>query len=135
MALMTWNDSYSVGVNTLDKQHLVLVDTLNELHGAMMKGQGKTVVADELRKLVEYTRDHFSTEERMMTATGFPGLAEHRARHQELTKQVAEFVGRYERGEVTMNVQLLNFLRDWLMTHILKEDHQYGPWLTQHGVR
>jgi hemerythrin len=33
-----------------------------------------------------------------------------------------------------MNIELLNFLRDWLTTHILKVDHEYGPWLNEHGV-
>ena len=42
-------------------------------------------------------------------------------------KQVEEFTARYERGETTLNVQLLNFLRDWLANHIQIEDKQYGP--------
>ncbi len=43
MALMTWNDSFSVGIKTIDDQHIVLVETLNDLHAAMMKGQAKTL--------------------------------------------------------------------------------------------
>jgi len=134
MALLTWKENYSVGVKDLDKQHVGLVDTLNQLHAAMMKGQANTVTGSLLRKLVDYTREHFASEESMMAATRFPGLAAHRAKHHELTRQVAEFVGRYERGEISLNLDLLNFLRDWLTTHILKEDQGYGPWLNQHGV-
>jgi len=44
-------------------------------------------------------------------------------------------VGRYERGEIMLSVDLLNFLRDWLSTHILKEDHEYGPWMNQNGIQ
>jgi len=135
MALLTWNDRYSVGVKNLDDQHAVLVETLNELHEAMMKGKAKEITGVMLGKLVDYTRVHFSSEEQMMKAARFPGLAAHRAKHQELTRQVGEFVGRYERGEITLNLQLLNFLRDWLSNHILKEDQEYGPWLNSHGIR
>jgi hemerythrin-like metal-binding protein len=134
MALMPWNDKYSVGVRAIDKQHAGLVQTLNELHEAMMKGHAKTVTGTLLHKLVDYTRDHFSAEEKTMADAKYPGLAQHRVKHRELTRQVEEFVSRYERGEAQMNIELLNFLRDWLTTHILKVDHEYGPWLNEHGV-
>ncbi|MFZ1087099.1 MAG: bacteriohemerythrin [Terracidiphilus sp.] len=134
MALMTWNDRYSVGVKALDEQHKALVDTLNKLHEAMMKGQAKTITGPLLTKLVKYTQEHFAAEEKLMKATGYPGLVQHISKHQALIKQVGEFVGRYERGEITLSTDLLNFLRDWLGTHIQKEDKEYGPWLNKNGV-
>jgi len=42
---------------------------------------------------------------------------------------------RYDRGETTLNLQLLNFLRDWLTNHIEKVDHKYGDWINEHGKR
>jgi hemerythrin len=135
MALLTWSDKYSVGVKTLDNQHAGLVDTLNELHAAMMKGLAQDATGPLLRKLAAYTRDHFTAEESMMTSAKFPGLSQHRVKHRDLTKQVEEFVGRFEKGEITVNIHLMNFLRDWLANHILKEDKEYGPWLNQQGVR
>jgi hemerythrin-like metal-binding protein len=131
---MTWSDRFSVGVKTLDNQHIVLVETLNQLYDAMTKGQAKDVTGPLLHKLVEYTRNHFATEEKNMAATKYPGMAQHVVKHRDLTKQVGEFVGRYERGELALSVDLLTFLRDWLGTHILKEDHEYGPWMNKHGV-
>lgn len=134
MALLTWSNKYSVGVKVLDNQHAAFLRMLNELHGAMMKGQAQAVVGPLLRKLVNYAREHFSTEERLMETAKYPGLAKHREEHRELTGKIAEFVGRFDRGEDSLNIHLLNFLRDWLNNHILKEDHQYGPWLNEHGV-
>jgi hemerythrin len=49
-------------------------------------------------------------------------------------KQVEDFAARFERGDITLSVDLFNFLRDWLTTHIQKEDKEYGPWLSEHGV-
>ena len=135
MALLTWNDKYSVGVQSIDKQHAVLFESLNDLHAAMMKGNAKAATATLLRNLLAYTRDHFSAEEAMMASVRYPGLAAHREKHRDLAKKVEEFADRYERGEVTLNVQLLNFLRDWLTKHIQGSDHEYGPWMNEHGVR
>ncbi|MGB8260827.1 MAG: bacteriohemerythrin [Terracidiphilus sp.] len=135
MALLNWSEKYSVGVKSLDNQHTALVGTLNELHTAMLKGQAASVTGNLLRKLVEYTRNHFAQEEALMSRAGYPGLETHRTQHHELTKQVGEYVERYERGEITLNLHLLNFLRDWLANHIQKSDKEYGPWLNQHGVQ
>ena len=135
MALMTWNSSYSVGVKTLDSQHTTLFAILNDLHSAMMKGEAQTMTGPLLRKLVEYTRTHFTAEEKMLATSQYPGLANHRKLHSDLMKQVEDYSARFERGEITLNLQLLNFLRDWLTTHIQKVDHEYGPWLNEHSIR
>jgi methyl-accepting chemotaxis protein len=132
---LAWSDNYSVGVGTLDEQHTSLFDTLNQLHASMMKGQSQNMTGELLQKLVKYTKSHFAAEEGLMRAAKFPGLTEHLAKHRALTGQVDEFVGRFQRGEVSMNVPLLNFLREWLTTHILKEDKEYAPYLKESNNR
>ncbi len=135
MALLTWDNSYSVGVKTLDGQNTVLFNLLNDLHAAMMKGQTQNVASLLLRRLVRYTRDHFSSEEALMAASGYPSLTRHRILHHDLTKQVEEYVAKFERGESAINIELLSFLRDWLTNHIQRSDKEYGPWMNEHGVR
>jgi len=71
----------------------------------------------------------------MMEAASYPALATHRIKHKELTKQVEEFVTRYESGDITLSIQLSDFLSDWLTKHIQSTDQEYGPWLNEHGVR
>ena len=134
MSLLTWSDSYSVGVKTIDRQHSSLFAIVNELHTAMMKGQAKTVVGPLLDKLVKYTVEHFAYEERMMAASKFPGLAAHRAHHNDLTRQVGEFMARFRRGDSALNIELLRFLSDWLTKHIQHEDKEYGPWFKRHAA-
>jgi len=135
VALMTWNPRYSVGIGVLDQQHIALFAILNDLYDAMKKGQAQTVTGPLLRKLAEYTHRHFSSEEAMMLAAGFPGLAAHRLKHRDLIKQVELFVNRFERGDIMLSIDLFNFLRDWLTTHIQKEDKEYGPCMIQHGIQ
>jgi hemerythrin len=135
MALLTWSSRFSVGVKRMDEQHTVLFRMLNDLHESMMKGQAKQIVGPLLRKLSAYTHEHFTAEEGLMAASGYAGLTQHRVLHRDLIKQVNEFAARYERGESTLNLQLLNFLGDWLSTHIQNEDQKYGPWMNEHGTR
>jgi hemerythrin-like metal-binding protein len=136
MSLFIWNDSkFSVGVKELDNQHKKLVDTLNQLYDGMMSGQAKNVTGTLLTKLVSYTGDHFATEERLFANTRYPQADSHKKEHLKLTRQVEDFVGRFNRGEVALNVPLLNFLRDWLSKHIVIEDKKYGSWLNKAGVK
>ena len=134
MPLMTWNSSLSVGVRALDQQHLRLVDTLNELHDAMKVGKANNITGPLLKSLTAYTRDHFAAEEALLNQTRYPKLAEHRLKHRGLTSEVESYVARLERGEMTLSLQLLNFLKTWLTTHIKQEDREYSVWLNQHGI-
>jgi hemerythrin len=136
MALLTWDDEkYSVGVKSIDGQHSVLFGLINDLYEAMRKGQAQKLTGALLHKLVEYTQTHFAAEEKMMANAKYPGLAEHQVKHRDLIQQVRDFTSRFEKGEIALNLDLMTFLRDWLTNHIQKVDHEYGPWLNEHGVR
>ena len=135
MALMTFGKNYSVGVQAVDNQHKVLFDIINELHAAMMKGQAQSLTGPMLHKLADYTHTHFSEEEAMMAAAKYPGLADHKLKHRELVKQVEEYVLSYDKGEITLNLKLLNFLRDWLTNHIQKVDMAYSACMIKCGIK
>jgi hemerythrin len=134
MAFMTWNDSYSVGVKAIDQQHAGLFAMVNELHTAMMNGQAKSVVGALLEKLVKYTVEHFDYEEKMMQAAKYPSFEAHHTHHVELKQQVGDFMARYKRGDSAVNIELLQFLSDWLTKHIQREDKQYSPFLTRRAA-
>jgi len=134
MALMTFGQNYSVGVQAIDGQHKVLFDIINELHAAMMKGQAQSLTGPLLKKLADYTRSHFTAEEAAMASVKYSGLEIHKTKHRDLVKKVEDYLERFEKGEITINLHLLNFLRDWLTNHIQKVDKEYGPWLNEHGV-
>lgn len=135
MALLTWSQEYSVGVQSMDGQHSGLFAILNDLDSAAALGQARPVTSMLLRKLVDYTSFNFQAEEKLMACTNYPRLLEHRIRHCELTRSVNEFVSRWEKGQATIDEHLLAYLRDWLANHIQSDDKQYGPWLNEHGVR
>jgi hemerythrin-like metal-binding protein len=135
MALVVWTDNLSVGVESIDKQHIVLFNAINELHAAMMKGQARAIVGEFLGTLQAYTRSHFSDEEALMENAKYAGLATHRIEHRKLTKQVEWFVERHQQGDLTLSLDLADFLSNWLKNHIQRVDQLYRPWLNEHGVR
>jgi len=129
-----WKDSYSVKVVALDNQHKKLFATAEELHKAMLAGQGRDKAAEVLNRLIDYTVDHFATEEKMMEKHNYPLLATHRAEHRALTDKVVTFRKEYDAGKVAIPM-LMTFLLDWLKHHIQTVDQKYSGFLNAHGVR
>ena len=133
--LIQWSDSLSVGVERFDNQHRKLIALINELYAALRAGKGTEVMRPILDSLVEYTVNHFAEEERQMAAAGYPGLEAHRSAHAHLVKQVSDFKDKLDRGQTVISSELFNFLKGWLMHHIMEQDKAYGPYLNSRGGR
>ena len=127
--MFEWKDLYSTGIHSVDAQHRNLFAVAEDLYAAMSTGQGKASVGRTLDRLVQYTASHFAHEERLMRLHDYPDLAAHKAEHEALTSQVLEFQADFRSGKVTMTVQLLQFLKDWLQNHIQGSDMKYAPFL------
>lgn len=136
MPLMTWTDKLSVGVGVLDEDHRRLVALINELYDAMQAGQGKDALGRILNSLVQYTKMHFAREESFFAQTAYPAAAAHRTEHQNLTRQVLQVQEKYNAGvAVTLSLELLQFLKNWLIQHIQGSDQKYRPHLNAKGIR
>jgi hemerythrin-like metal-binding protein len=120
--LFRWKPEYSVHHAGIDQQHQQLVALMNELHAAMTAGKGRTVLEKILTELVAYTRRHFAYEEEQMERAGYPSLRQHRELHRALTGQVEQYLRQWNAGQLTGGVELLSFLKDWLIKHILQTD-------------
>jgi hemerythrin len=134
MALIPWSPALSVGVRLFDDQHQLLVGMVNDMHAAMAGGKGNLVVGPILDGLIEYTQTHFADEERLLAQHAYPGLAVQRAEHRKLVEQVLALQQKFKSGKSMLSVEVMNFLKSWLLNHIQVEDKQYGPFLNSRGV-
>lgn len=133
MALITWNQSYSVKVKQCDIEHQKLFDLLNSLHDAMSAGKGRAILSQIVAELHHYARTHFQAEEALMNRTNYPPLPGHRLEHQRFITRVADFEQELAAGKGNA-VAVLEFLRDWLAKHIKKVDQSYTTHLNAHGI-
>jgi hemerythrin-like metal-binding protein len=134
MAFFTWKDSYSVGVKEMDTQHQKLVDIINRLYDAMSAGKGSTVVGPILIEMVEYTKFHFVAEEKLMTIHAYPGLLSQKGEHKRFVDKTLEYQEQLKAGKMTMSLDIMNFLKDWLSNHILVTDMKYKEFFKGKGV-
>ncbi|MCB2197863.1 bacteriohemerythrin [bacterium] len=135
MAFLKWEEKYSTGIPSMDSQHQKLVQLINALHTAMIEGRGNDVMIPVLDRLVTYTTVHFNAEESLMKLHHFPDLDAHMMEHEKLKQQVSDFQTKVTSGQTSVSVQVLQFLKEWLLDHILKADKQYGGYLSARGVK
>lgn len=133
MALMTWNEKLSVNIKEIDEQKK-WVNMLNNLHEAMKAGRGAAKLEETLSGLIEYTKVHFATEEKLLHGKRYPFYEGHKKIHNDMIKDVESLRLRYESGETVLSVDTLHFLKNWLTEHIMTTDKNYGPYLNMKGV-
>jgi hemerythrin-like metal-binding protein len=134
MSLMAWNDGLSVKVQQFDSQHKVLVAIINELHDSMKAGNSTEIIGSMLDRLISYTATHFTEEEQLMDSHGYPDAVAHKAAHECLIHQVLELQQMFKTGKSILTLDVMMFLRDWLMGHIQVVDKKYGAFLNSKGV-
>ena len=134
MALIIWNDSLQLGHEAIDKQHKKLVNIANDVHDSMLAGKSKSVLGSALADLIAYTQSHFRFEEQLFRKYRYPQIAEHVAEHANLASQVLDFKARFDGGRTMLCVELLQFLTNWLSTHIAGSDREFVTYLRKRNA-
>lgn len=134
MSIIKWSDDYSVGVKQIDDQHKKLVELINRLFDAMSLGKGREVMASVFEELRKYTTNHFYTEEKLMVVYGYSEYENHKKKHEDLLNQVNELKSKFDNGDMRITLEVIDFLKAWLINHIQKEDQQYREHFAEKGL-
>ena len=128
MGKMQWQKSLSVGIVPIDNQHKQWIEYYNKTVEAVASRQSQAQIMKTLGFLIDYTETHFSTEEKFMAESGYPGLQEHQAKHNELRTTLAGLIKDFEEEGVTPNLAeaVDTFLGNWLINHIHEVDMKFG---------
>ena len=59
----------------------------------------------------------------------------HKTEHVKFVQAVGDFKKKFDTGSAAVSVEIMNFLRDWLTTHIMKTDKKLGQALNKLGVK
>lgn len=121
-----WNDSMSVGVPLIDNDHKALIHLINRLHESVAAGDAYDALDDLLNRLVDYIDIHFTREERVMDACGYPEAAGHREEHAGFVDYIKGLRESFT-AETAPNLagDLAAYLKEWLNHHILIQDMAY----------
>ena len=123
MEIIQWRPTLETGIDVIDQQHKRIVDYINALRIAQVKGD-RGAVAKTIDDVIDYTQSHFGFEEALMEDAGYPLLNAHKRVHELFIRRVAVLHQRFKSGE-DIAQDLHNVLARWLITHIQTEDQDY----------
>ncbi|MCG8335819.1 MAG: bacteriohemerythrin [Proteobacteria bacterium] len=127
MEPIVWTDELSVGIVLFDEQHKRLVRMLNRMIADPSATTRSETISDILTELTRYAQEHFKCEEDWMIQHNYPRLEEHREKHMDFRKTVAELCVATSSGLDSVPKILLEYLKNWLTQHILHEDMMFKP--------
>lgn len=129
MSPITWTSDLAVGHTEIDAQHQWLVDTVNRLYYTLDDQHDRAFTITTINDLLTYAWSHFRTEEEVFRQIHFADAEEHVREHEGFTSQVVAFRTRFVTFQENIFAELLDYLSDWLTTHLRDSDSKYVPYL------
>ncbi|BCK01182.1 bacteriohemerythrin [Anaerocolumna chitinilytica] len=121
---------YYIGVDTIDNEHAELFRIANDAYELVkndfVPDKFDDIVAIIL-KLKEYTKQHFADEEAYMLSIGYKRYLSQKAAHDEFIEKIngIDFES-IDHNQTKVLLDILDFLNDWLVHHIVEKDKLIG---------
>jgi len=132
--LLEWNESICVNIELFDSHHKKLLGLINKLIRSMERGEGRKLLLSILDELVQYTAYHFSAEEKAFDKYGYPEAKAHKEHHRGFVSQAKELQKAMHEGSAVLSNEVLDFLQDWVVDHIMKVDSRYSAFLADKEI-
>lgn len=116
-----FTENLITGNTLIDGQHKELIEKINDLVRTCENGDGKVKALKTLNYLEDYTNFHFGQEEALQEEIGYPGLEQHKAKHQEFVTAVKELFEMLEEEEGPTDAfvaQVNKNVIEWFYNHI-----------------
>lgn len=123
---MMWKDTYRIGVDRIDQQHMELFRMTEELVNAVKEGAAVEVYQRILGFLKDYVIYHFRDEEAYQESIHYSGIEAHKEEHRQFTETVLHYEERLTSNgfnEKTMK-DLAGTVTAWLIYHVVDTDQK-----------
>lgn len=121
-----WKPSYDTGLKQIDRDHHAILELANTLYNAINSDAGRAAVLQSCQKIVDFTEEHFSREEKYMEASGYSRIEEHKLEHARLKEEARRLLLRLELDSLGGATGLYHVLREMFIEHIPQCDQPFG---------
>jgi hemerythrin len=132
---LEWDEKYSVGVVQLDDQHKRMFATINKLLEAISTNTPEVHLGEIIDELLKYKKFHFATEEEYFREFDYEGAEDHIAKHHDFNNKLMSLKEKYPEPTIEFAFELVDFLEDWLINHLMTVDQQYTKCFKEHGLK
>ena len=125
-----FKEEFRTGIDSIDVEHQKLFEIADRAYETLMDEfipDKYDYIVDILKELKDYAVTHFQHEEEYMASIRYKKLISHKVEHQEFTEKVASYnLDEVDENQKGVILELLEFLNDWLIHHILENDKLIG---------
>ncbi len=129
---ITFSDNLITGNKTIDDQHRELIARIDKFVKVCEDGDGKVTAINMLDYLAEYTEFHFTAEEKLQQDAGYPGYADHKAKHDEFKGTITvlhNYLDELDGPDQAFVDQVKTKVIDWLFGHIETYDRSVAEYI------
>lgn len=127
----TIDPSLTVGVSSIDKEHHVLVQHLDDLLSEPEAYQGTERFSEILNQIGRQIEAHFVNEENLFKSLGLPEaiVDSHRQAHNDILDQYIRLNEGLMQGKVTNRSAVLRMIKGWVIDHHVQHDLKIGEYV------
>jgi len=129
MPIVEWSESFVLGIPELDEQHQHLVSLLNDAYDGFTTGISFEAIDGILGELADYATYHFLVEQACMRQNDYPKQAGHKEELGSFVVGVHRIAKEQQADHMFFLMEIMEFLNNWLTTHILQTDAEFGRFL------
>lgn len=125
--MIEWDETFSVENSDIDEQHQKLIWILNDFQAKVVENPERELVIlpETLDHLFDYVQYHFDLEEKLLEDIHYSHIESHIAQHLEIRDHLQSMKIRLANNQTVITLEMVVFLQDWLVEHILGTDMKY----------
>lgn len=125
-----FKEEFRTGIEMIDREHARLFEIADKAYATMMDDfipDKYDYIVEILNELKDYAATHFQHEEEYMRSINYRRLLSQKAMHDEFIHKISEYdLSTLDENQKEAIMEILNFLNDWLVNHIMKSDKLIG---------
>jgi len=133
-----WKDRYSLGIKEIDEQHQKLFAIGNQVYDLAILNDSYDhydEIMQLLQKLYDYTEYHFGYEENLIQTHNYQETDQHKKMHHFFVDKIRSILAKdIDENQQEAVLEILNFLSEWISSHILIADRKYVDDFKARGI-
>lgn len=122
MALIEWNEKFSVGVASVDHEHREMIALINGFQRKIAQDESVDGKLAYLGEALAHISSHFALEEKLMRDSRYDAYDEHKADHERLLDQLRDIMDAVDDDLGVDNDALTAALEQWFSGHFQTHD-------------
>lgn len=125
-----FKEEFRTGIESIDKEHAKLFEIADRAYTTLMDEfipDKYDYIVDILNELKDYAATHFKHEEEYMMSIHYKKLLSQKVMHNDFIEKLAEYdLNKLDENQKDTIIEILDFLNDWLVNHIMLSDKLIG---------